>query len=819
MNTIWREIRFAVRSFGRSPAFTTAALLSLALGIGANTTIFTLLNAVFLNPLPVARASELVAVYTVDSNTPGGFGGLLQTSRPNFLDYRDRNHVLAGMAAYSFPVQVSVFHGTTAEQALAEMVTANFFDLLGVRLPLGRAFRDEEDATPLAHPVAVLSHGYWTRRLGGDPNVIGRTLAINGQPYTVIGVAPEGFKGINALVSPDLWVPTMMWSRIVPAQFADWFESRRALAFSIAARLQPGVTMAQAEAELKTIGRALESAYPVENKGRSVTLRPLAQATIFPGLRGTLVLGSLVLVSVVALVLLVACSNVANLLVARGLARRQELAVRTALGASRRQLVRQLLTESLLLALGGGLAGLGIAALARDGLWSLRPPFVAQNFVELALDWRVFAFTLLLSLVTGLLFGLLPALQASRADVVDALKEETRTAGRSRRRLRVGNTLVVAQVALSVVALAAAGLFVRSLQQAYAIDPGFDTRHTAAVFVNPGQAGYSQARAETFYREVEERLRARPGVAGVAWNSTAPLTGGFLRTVIPEGQEADTSRRLFAVANTCTPGYFAVMGTPLRRGRDFTEADRAGTLPVAVVNETLASRVWPGEDALGRRFRFIGDDRLYTIVGVVATTKYTTLGEEPAPAVFVPLAQQYSDAMVLFVRSAGDPSAALGRALDLVRGIDPQIPLVNPSTMADVLGQSLWAARMGAILLGALGLLALVLASVGLYGVLTYSVGQRQHEIGLRMALGAGRSDVMGLVLREGMTLVGVGLVLGLAGALAVSRVVAGLLYGITPTDVPTFGGVSLVLVIVALVACGVPAFRASRLDPVVALR
>lgn len=819
MDTLWREIRFALRSLGKSPAFAVAGVLSLALGIGANTTIFTLINAVFLNPLPVARASELVAVYTVDSNVTGGFGGLLQTSRPNFLDYRERNHVFAGMAAYSFPTQVSVFRGTVAEQALAEMVTANYFDLLGVRLPLGRAFRPEEDATPLAHPVAVLSHGYWARRLGGDPGIIGRTLAINGLPYTVIGVAPEGFKGINALVSPDLWVPTTMWSRIVPAQFADWFESRRALAFSIAARLRPGVTMAQAEAELRTIGLALESAYPGDNKGRSVTLRPLAQATIFPDLRDTLVLGSFVLMSVVVLVLLVACSNVANLLIARALARRQELAIRTALGASRRQLVRQLLTESLLLALAGGLAGLGLAALARDGIWRLRPPFVAQNFVELTLDWRVFAFTLLVSLATGLLFGLLPALQASRADIVDALKEETRTSGRSRRRLRIGNALVVAQVALSLVALAAAGLFLRSLQQAHAIDPGFDTRRTAVVFVNPGQAGYTQARAEAFYREVEARLRALASVAGVAWNSSAPLAGGFLRTVIPEGQEADTSRRLFAVANTSTPGYFAVMGTPLRRGRDFTEADRAGTLPVAIVNETLANRVWPGEDALGRRFRFIGDDRLYTIVGVAATTKYTTLGEDPTPAVFVPLAQHPSDAMVLFVRSTGDPSAALGLALELIRGIDPHVPLVNPSTMADVLGQSLWAARMGAILLGTLGLLALVLASVGLYGVLTYSVGQRRHEIGLRMALGAARPDVVRLVLREGMTLVGVGLVLGLGGTLAVSRVVARLLYGITPTDLPTFGGVSLVLVVVALAACGVPAFRASRTDPIVALR
>lgn len=819
MDTLRREIRFALRSLGRSPAVTAAAVLSLSLGIGANTTIFTLVNAVFLDPLPVARASELVAVYTVDSNTPGGFGGLLQTSRPNFLDYRDRNHVFDGMAAYSFPIQASVFRGTTSEQALVEMVTANFFDLLSVRLPLGRAFRDEEDAAPLAHPVAVVSHGYWTRRLGADPHIIGRTLTINGLPYTVIGVAPEGFKGINALVSPDLWVPTMMWSRIVPAQFSDWFESRRALAFSIAARLRPGVTLAQAEAELRTIGRALESAYPVENKGRSVTLRSLAQATIFPGLRETVVLGGLVLMSVVTLVLLIACSNVANLLVARALARRQELAVRAALGASRRQLLRQLLVESLLLALAGGLAGLGLAALARDGIWALRPPFVAQNFVELPLDRRVFAFTLLVSLATGLIFGLLPALQASRADIVDALKEETRTAGRSRRRLRVGNALVVAQLALSLVALAAAGLFLRSLQQAHAIDPGFDTRRTAALFVNPGQAGYTRARAEAFYREVEERLRRLPGVAGVAWNSTAPLAGGFLRTVIPEGQEADPNRRLFAVANTCSPGYFAVMGTPLRRGRDFTEADRAGTLPVAIVNETLASRVWPGEDALGRRFRFINDDRLYTIVGVVATSKYATLGEEPTPAVFVPLAQDPGDAMVLFIRSAGDPSTALGMALELVRGVDPQVPLVNPSTMADLLDQSLWAARMGAILLGTLGLLALVLASVGLYGVLTYSVGQRRHEIGLRMALGAARPDVVRLVLREGMTLVGVGLLLGLAGALAVSRVVARLLYGITPTDVPTFGVVTLVLVSVALAACAVPAFRASRTDPIVALR
>jgi predicted permease len=820
MNTLWQDLRFALRTMAANPGMTLVAVLSIGLGIGANTTIFTIINAVFLNPLPVRQPSEMVAVYTTDSNQVGGFGGLLQTSRPNYRDLREQNEAFSDLAGYTFPLPVSLSTGAEPQQAFVELVTGNYFDVLGVQPELGRTFAKDEDLTPGSKPVIVLSHGFWQRRFGGEERAVGSTAKINGVVFTVIGVAPEGFKGVNALFSPDGWAPSMMYQTILPAVFRQWFDDRRALLMSIAGRLRPGVTLTQAESQLKAISAALEKEYPQPNKGRNVALRPLTEATIFPGLREALTLGSAVLMTIVGLVLLIACFNVANLLLARATARRQEIAMRLALGASRARLVRQLLTESVLLALAGGLAGLPLAAVARDGIWALRPAFVAQNFVDLTVDGRVLAFTLIVSVLTGVVFGLAPALQAIKPDIVNAIKEESRSAGPSHRRLALRNVLVVGQVALSLVALVAAGLFLRSLGRAHDIDPGFNTANVAIVTVTPGQANYSQGRAEEFYRLVAERAASVPGVRFTAWSSTVPLMGGFSRTVVAEGSNPeDVASRRFAISYVVSPGYFETTGIPLLRGRDFTPADRDGSVMVAIVNEVMAGALWPNEDPIGKRFRFYGDQEPREVVGLAKTSKYNTLGEDPQIAAYVPLAQNFGDAMVLFLRADGDPAAVLGTVQGEIRRIDPEVPLTNAGSMGGILEQSLWAARLGAILLGTLGGLALVLASIGLYGVLSYSVGQRQREIGVRMALGASQSTVLHQVLRQALTLVAVGLALGLAAAFAVSRVVSTLLYGITSTDPITFVSVSALLIAVGFVASFLPAFRASRVDPLLALR
>ena len=820
METLWQDLKFAIRTMAKSPGFTIVIVLSLALGIGANTTIFTIINAVLLSPLPMERSWELVAAYTTEQNASAVLGGTLPVSYLNFRDYRDRNQVFTDMAAYTFGQPISMVTDGEPQQTFVELVTGNYFSLLGVRPIRGRVFGSDDDTKPGANPVVVVSHGAWRRRFGGDPNLVGRTIKLNGLGFTVVGIAPDGFRGVNTLFSPDLWAPLTMYNQLLAPQLRTWYDERRALLLFVTGRLKPGVTRAQAEANLKTISRSLEQEYPKPNAGRGVTVRPLAEATtLFPGFRQMFVLGGAVLMTVVGLVLLIACANVANLLMARASARRQEVGVRIALGARRSRLIRQLLTESVLLALLGGIVGVVIAAVGRSLIWSMRPPFLAQNFVDLTLDLRVLAFAAAMSVLTGVLFGLIPALQASRADVVSALKEESRSAGPSRRRLSFSNALVVGQVALSLVALAAAGLFVRSLQSANRIDPGFDVDHLAVVTVNPGQAGRSSAQSDEFYRLVTERARGSRVVHSVAWTSVLPLGGGLFRTIIPEGREHERDGgKVLAVAVTVTPAYFSTTGIQLLRGRDFTEVDRDRSARVAIVNQTLADRFWPNRNAVGKRFKFYTDDYFHEIVGVVRTSKYNTVGEDPQIAVYTPLAQNMSDVMALIVRSS-NPSGALGTVMSEIRAIDPNVPLTFPSTMHDLVQQSLWPARMAAILLGVLGGLALVLASVGLYGVMAYSVSQRRHEIGVRMALGARRPIVLGMIMMQALRLVSIGLAVGIVGALAVSRLVSRLLFGVSASDPTTFVGVAVILVTVGVVASSIPAFRASRLDPVQALR
>jgi predicted permease len=791
----------------------------LGLGIGANTTIFTLINSLFLNPLPVENTSELVAVFTKDEKNATGFFATAPSSYPNYEDYRDQNEVFTSLAAYTFPNPVSLSTGGEPEQIFVELVTGNYFDLLGIRPGLGRFFLPEEGETWGKHPVAVMSHGLWARRFGNDPGVVGTTVKLNGSAFTVVGIAPEGFKGLSAIFGPDFWVPTMMYRQILPSQFQDWFERRRLLFANIAGRLKPGVSIEEAEANMKTIASALEQEYPEPNRGRSVALFPLAEATIFPGIRGFLVLGGAVLMVVVGLVLLIACSNVANLLLARASARRKEIAIRLSIGAGRSRLIGQLLTEATLLALMGGVVGLFVAYWARNLIWAMRPPFAAQVNLDLPLDSHVLTFTLLVSLVTGILFGLVPALRASRTDVVDALKEETRTGG-GKARLSLRNLLVVAQVALSVVSLIAGGLFLRSLASASDMDPGFEVERLAVMTVSPGQQGFDQPQAEQFFDQVIERTRFLPGLRSASWASNLPLFGGFSRSVFPEGQGAEEEGMgVIVQTNEVGPDYFDTFGIAVTRGRQFNLADREDSVPVAIINEAMAERFWPGEDALGKRFKFYGDDEFQEVIGIVETVKIVTLGEDPQPCAYLSMKQRFNDTMTLYLRSEGEPGAVLGAARREVRALAAEIPITNVWTISEVIDQSLFAPKLGAALLAVLGLLALALASVGLYGVMAYTVSQRDHEIGLRMALGARSGDVLRLILKQAMTLVGVGMGIGIALSLAVTSMVSSLLYGISPADPATFLGVTTLLVTVALVAVLLPAHRASRVDPLVALR
>jgi len=818
METLWRDVWLALRTFARNPGFTAVAVVSLALGIGANTTIFTLINAVFLNPLAVTNPSELVGVFTIDASNPGQFSNLNAVSYRNYRDYRDQNEVFTGVAGYSFPFPAGVAKEGEPKQVFAELVSGNYFELLGVQPARGRFFLPEEDETAGARPVVVMGYGLWQRDFGADPSVVGRSLRINGHHYTVVGIAPVGFRGVSAIGGPDLWVPAMMHRQLLPAQFRDFFDERRALFFNVAARLRPGIGRTRAEADLKTIAARLEREYPKDNAGRTVTLLPLAEATLFPGIRDILLKGGIVLMSVVGLVLLVACSNVANLLLAKAAARRKEIAIRLSLGAARGRLLRQLLTESVLLGLVGGILGLLVAYWGRDFIGSFPVPFLGRNALDLRLDGRVLGFTLAVSVLTGVLFGLVPALQASRPDLVGDLKEETLRTGGSRRHPSLRNSLVVAQVGLSVVALVAAGLFLRSLGRAQDIDPGFETRELALVTMSAGQRGYDQVRAEELYDQVLERVRSLPGVRSASLATNLPLFGGFSRSVFPEGQPQERGRGILVNTNSVDPAYFQAVGVSFLRGRDFSATDRAGARPVVIVNETMARRFWPGQDAIGRRFQFYGDESYREVVGIVRTSNYVTVGEQPQACAFIPLRQNYADTVSLHLRSEGDPAAALGAAQREIRLLDPELPLTNLWTASQLIDQSLWAPKLGAGLLSLLGLLALTLASVGLYGVMGYWVARNRREIGIRMAIGAGRPDVLALVLKRAMVLVAIGVVLGLAASLAVSRVISTLLYG-GARDPLTFLGVPLLLAMVALVASWLPAFRASRVDPVVALR
>ncbi|HEX4948275.1 MAG TPA: ABC transporter permease [Blastocatellia bacterium] len=819
-----QDLRFGVRMLRKHKGFTLVSVLTLALGIGANTAIFSLTNALLFRSLPVPQPEQLV---TVNRGEGISLGPL---SYPDFVALRARNEVLSGLAA-SYSTELSFGNGSRSEVVRGELVSSDYFDVLRLPPALGRGFLPEEERTLGAHPVVVLSHGFWQSRFNSNPNIINQTITLNRQKYTVVGVAPAEFNGMTEMFPTDLWLPVTMLPQVSPG-FQASFSNRFEQIFAAIGRLKPGVSVVQAQAALETINRQLDLAEPPStarqrNVDRSLKLEQ-PQGIGIPSMRRRAQIAATLLFVVVSIVLLIACANVANLLLTRATARRKEIAVRLALGASRFRLVRQMLTESVLLGVLGAGVGLLLAWWINRALMALKPPLPgAVGFsLDLQLDAPVLGFTLLLALLVSVLFGLVPALAASRPDVVRALKDETGTATQrgQRGRFNLRNALVVAQLAVSLVLLIAAGLFIRSLQQMQKVDPGFQTENRLALSFNLEPEGYNEARGREFARQLLERVRALPGVQAATMANYLPL--GFMlltEEVTIDGRATPPdARSLNIAAQRIGLDYFRTLGTPLVRGRDFTPQDSANAPAVAIINETMARRFFPNEDPIGKRLRF-GDTASNAqpceIVGIVKDTLIRLDDQTLRAITYRPLAQQPSQRVTLVVHTAGNPNALFAAVRQAVQALDENLPVQEIKTLDEFIAFSFWPMRMGAGLVGAFGVLGLLLASVGLYGVMSYAVAARTREIGVRMALGAERRDVLRLIVGQGLTLALLGTGAGLVLAVAGTRVLQKFLFGIDATDPLTFLGVASLLTLVALLACWLPARRATKVDPLVALR
>ena len=812
-----RDLRYAVRMLARTPAFTLVICLTLALGIGANAVIFSAVDAVLLQRAPVADPDAVVSVYTSSSDGRDPFSA---SSYPDYVDVRDSG-IFQSVAAFAgIPLVLQGANG--AESIPGELVSGNYFDVLGVKIPLGRTFSAEEDRAGAPVRVIVLSHGTWTNRFGADRGIIGRTLTLNGNAYTVIGVAPQGFSSPILGRAPEMWAPAALQPELRPPSAglrrslgaSNMLTTRGTRWLNLIARLPPGGTLASTGAAVGVLGSRLERSYPDSNRTRGFTVLPVGDG---PGVRTSARPTLRLLTGAVVLVLLIACANVASLLLARAVARRREIAVRMAVGAGRGRLVRQWLTESVLLAIFGSLGGLLIAWWGAPVLYQFGIP----QSVPLGVTSRVFLFTLSVAVASGLLFGLAPVLQTMKRNTVEALRDEGGAVASGAGAMRMRSLFVVAQVALSLMLLVGAGLFLRTLQNAASVDLGFDVDRILLADINMDARGYTQEAGRAAYKQLFERLNALPGVEKAGAARVTVLTGSARTiSVSVDGQPVapDNSNAMEVRANVIDHRYLDAMGIRLRSGRNFLPSDAPGNQPVAIISESLATRLFAGVDPIGRTV-MEGRDPLQ-VVGVTPDTIYrSTVERNPPPFLYVPLSQNYESGITLHVRVAGDPRMLIAPVRRTLSEIDPQLVLNRPRLLRDEFTRSMGDQRMMATMVGLFGFVALVLAAIGLYGMMAHLAGQRTTEIGIRLALGARPSSIFGLMLKDGLRLVAIGSVIGLAGAVAGARYVQNQLFGVTPGDPLTFVAVSITLLAVAVAACLIPARRAMRVDPIRALR
>ena len=810
MSTLRHDLRSARRLLTRNPVFTGIAVLTLALGIGLNTAVFSVIEALLLRPMPGVRAPQgLVHIYR---SWPGI--EFASSSPPNLRDLQERGKdVFQDVASWTY-VPLSISAEGKSQRLFGEMVSANYFSVLGATAARGRLFVADEDRNPGTHPVVVLSHATWQGMFGGDPQIIGRSIVLNGSPWEVVGVASPDLRSPIQIIAPAMWVPLMQIDQISP-QNAGRLTSRDNNFMNLIARLRTSVTVEQARLRMAAIHKGLLADFPEDFRGSDWRLVPPSQAGIHPSMRSAQLGLSSVVMAVVVMLLLIACVNVANLFLARARDRWREMAVRLSLGAQRRTLIRQLLIESLVFALVAGAAGLLIAAWCMSLLNRIQLPMDVSISANLQLSAPVLAFTLLATLVTAMLFGIAPALQATRPSLIPTLKGEA-PAGDSRS--RASRILVVAQMALSLLLLVCAGLFLRNLRAATTVDKGFEAGNLMLADFDLSIQGYSEGRARTFYRQMLARLGQIPDVVAVSLSATMPLglsnndSGVEIAGYVPSKDE-----QMSIELNGVSPDYFRTMGIPVVRGRAFTAADDSTSQKVLVVNQRFAERFWPGKEAVGKVVHTRGADRV--VVGVVPTGKYRSLGEEPLAFMFFPAEQVFDASAVLELRTRGDPTAIIPVLRSELAAMDPNVPMSNIRTIDSHLGIALMPARLAGGALAVFGVLGLILASVGIYGVMSYSVAQRTREIGIRMAIGAPRGQVVRMIMKQGLWLVAIGSAIGLVASLGAAQLLRGLLYGTNALDPITFIGVPLVLSAVAALAVWVPARRAASVDPVRAIK
>ncbi|MEN3330906.1 MAG: hypothetical protein V7641_271 [Blastocatellia bacterium] len=810
MQNLWLDIRYGFRLFVKKPGFTLIVVLTLALGIGANTAIFGIINTVLMHPLPFREPHRLVMLW--ETNLEEGVSQD-QVSPPNLRDWRDQSQVFDGVAAFA-STNFTLTGLDETEKINGSQITPELLPLLGVNPIKGRVFASDE-GQPGRDQVVLVAQGLWQRRFGADPNLVSKTITLDGKTYEVVGIMPAGFEfpkwlepvGSKNATKAELWTPLSLNNEDA--------NKRGARYLSAIARLKPGVTAAQAQAALVPIAQDLQEKYQ-ENQGYSVTVVPLQKQVV-----GRVERALLIFFGAIILVLLIACTNVANLLLARAAARQKEMAIRAALGGSRWQLIRQLMTESLLLGLAGGLAGLLVAYWAIKFIVASFPDMIPRAN-EITIDARVFGFTILLSLLTGLLFGITPTLQTLKTDLSEPLKEGGRGSTEGLNRNRTRSILVVAEVALALILLVGAGLLIKSFLRLTSVELGFNTDNLIAMRVALPQSKYKQPyQKEAFFKQLTSRIESLPGMQSVAMTTNLPLSGTNMsfRFMI-EGRPAPPTEILLAQYHAISPNYFRTMGIELRQGREFNEQDEAEAQPVVIVNETLARRFFPDEDPVGKRLKITyGKPLPRQIVGVIKDVKHQGLESSSQEELYVPYAQNPWAFMTLVARTQAEPKDIAAALKSEVWAIDRDQPIDRIKSVEELVADSVSRPRFYARLLGLFAALAMILAAVGIYGVISYSVSQRTHEIGIRMALGAQQRDVLLLIIKQGLMPTLIGIAIGLTAAAGLTHLMASLVFGVSVTDPLTFIAVSLLLVGIALLACYIPARRAARVDPLIALR